>query len=245
MAAARAAGPLWTPLVAPVAPPLSARPAWGQQGVAVRRHKSSMRRSPISIPLILWMTTFLSALRRASFRMVFKGNHSIILTDDGRRRNWFEIAGSFRLPSVVLIYVLSSIAVYGYFESWHAADSVYFSITALTTVGYGDLVPSHPASCIFFSFAILLALVLLATRLSTYLTYLVDKEADEAKARLTRQLRTESSGDVNGALAHVQTPFHLADDERDEEILDEEGARAASACGFALRCTAGRDEGHW
>lgn len=35
-------------------------------------------------------------------------------TDDGRRRNWFEIAGSFRLPSVVLIYILSSMVVYGW-----------------------------------------------------------------------------------------------------------------------------------
>jgi len=150
----------------------------------------------------------MATLRRASFRAIFlKRGQSIALTEDGRRRNWFEIAGSFRMSSVVMIYILSSIAVYGYFEGWCAADSVYFSITALTTVGYGDLVPSHPLSCMFFSFAILVALVLLATRLSTYLSYLVEKETGEAKTRLNQQLRR---------------PFGLIDD---DEILDEEGQR--------------------
>ncbi|CAJ1331744.1 unnamed protein product, partial [Effrenium voratum] len=73
---------------------------------------------------------------------------------------------SYSIILIVLVYVLSSIGVYGICEGWGVEDSVYFSITALTTVGYGDLVPSHPASRLFFSFAILLALVLLAARLS-------------------------------------------------------------------------------
>lgn len=182
------------------------------QKMAVRRHKSpqSIKNSrywPLKIPL-LWAAP-LAALRRASFVALFKvkGRRSISLTEDGRRRNWFEIAGSFRLSSVVLIYVLSSIVVYGQLEGWNAEDSVYFAVSALTTVGYGDLVPSHPFSCIFFSFAILVALVLLATRLSSYLSYLVEKEANEAKTRLIQQLRS---------------PFSLSDD---EEIMDEEGQR--------------------
>ena len=56
-------------------------------------------------------------------------------------------------------------------------------------MGYGDLVPVHPFSCIFFSIAILLALVLLATRLSSYISYLVEKETGAAKDQLNQQLR--------------------------------------------------------
>ncbi len=39
--------------------------------------------------------------------------------------------------------------VYHSVESWSWVDSVYFSATTLTTVGFGDLHPSHDVSKIF------------------------------------------------------------------------------------------------
>jgi len=116
---------------------------------------------------------------------------------------------SFGLIWIVLAYVLSSMGVYGVCEGWGPEDSVYFSITALTTVGYGDLAPSHPASRLFFSFAILLALVLLAARLSSFVHELVQRETGAAAGRLNQQLKIRLGG---------------ASDE-DIDIFDEEGER--------------------
>ena len=45
--------------------------------------------------------------------------------------------------------------VYHYMENWTWISSFYFSVTTLTTVGYGDLAPSSDASRLFTSFYVL------------------------------------------------------------------------------------------
>ncbi len=47
-------------------------------------------------------------------------------------------------------------------EHWTFLDSVYFSITTLATVGYGDLTPHTPAGKIFTIFYILVGIGMLS-----------------------------------------------------------------------------------
>jgi len=45
-------------------------------------------------------------------------------------------------------------------EGWHWIDAFYFSVVTITTVGYGDMVPTHDASKLITSVFILLMIPL-------------------------------------------------------------------------------------
>ena len=47
-------------------------------------------------------------------------------------------------------------------EGWGALDSLYFSVTTLTTVGYGDFSPHNPAGKIFTIFYIIIGIGILS-----------------------------------------------------------------------------------
>ncbi len=57
-----------------------------------------------------------------------------------------EFRGLFALTGVLM---LSGTLFYRGVEGWSVLDSLYFSVTTLTTVGYGDLAPSTPAGKVF------------------------------------------------------------------------------------------------
>ena len=58
------------------------------------------------------------------------------------------------VSALVLLIVIGTIA-YHNFENWTWIQSFYFSVTTLTTVGYGDLHPTSDASRLFTAFYIL------------------------------------------------------------------------------------------
>ena len=57
-----------------------------------------------------------------------------------------EFRGLFALTGAL---ILSGTLFYRSVEGWSALDSLYFSVTTLTTVGYGDLAPTTPAGKVF------------------------------------------------------------------------------------------------
>jgi len=65
-------------------------------------------------------------------------------TDEGARRH----ADKLLALSAFLLILIGTI-VYGVVEDWSWVDSLYFSVVAVTTVGFGDLVPSKDASKLF------------------------------------------------------------------------------------------------
>lgn len=65
--------------------------------------------------------------------------------------------------------------VFHYLENWDWLDSVYFAVTTITTVGYGDLIPKKPETKIFIIFYILVGVGIMLYGLSTLGQYWVEK----------------------------------------------------------------------
>jgi voltage-gated potassium channel len=66
----------------------------------------------------------------------------------GLRNGWRD--PEFRaLLIFVLILLLTGTVFYSQVEHWSLLDSLYFSITTLTTVGFGDLAPKTDVGKIF------------------------------------------------------------------------------------------------
>lgn len=77
------------------------------------------------------------------------------------------VIAAFRDPQTraLVTGALTVIAVGTWFcarqEGWSAVDSLYFTVMTLTTVGYGDLHPTTPATKLFTVFFVLIGIGIL------------------------------------------------------------------------------------
>jgi len=62
-----------------------------------------------------------------------------VLTLKMKRRLWVAAA-------VLILLLLCGTLLYQMIEGWSWIDALYFTATTITTVGYGDLVPTHDVS---------------------------------------------------------------------------------------------------
>jgi hypothetical protein len=72
------------------------------------------------------------------------------------------------VAAVVLVVGVASV-VYHLLEDWSWVDSFYFSTVAVTTVGFGDLVPTTDTSKLFTILYIVVGIALIGTYLNVAL----------------------------------------------------------------------------
>jgi len=114
------------------------------------------------------------------------------LDKNGLRKLFRAVPSCRNLAKAVLIlatYFGLATFVFCQLEGWSLVDSVYFSVVTLTAVGYGDIVPTHPASRLFVVIFVLSASVTLALSLGGFLETLVTLEIKNEKARKALQLQ--------------------------------------------------------
>jgi len=79
-----------------------------------------------------------------------------------------------------LLVIAAAVLLFGMFfyhseEGWSYLDSFYFSVTTLTTVGYGDLVPITDIGKLFTSFYILTGVGILLGLVKAVATHTQEK----------------------------------------------------------------------
>jgi voltage-gated potassium channel Kch len=67
------------------------------------------------------------------------------------------------LALALAFYIAVGVGFYWWQEDWTAAESFYFSIVALTTVGFGDLRPTTTFTQLFTALYLILGLGILGT----------------------------------------------------------------------------------
>lgn len=86
-------------------------------------------------------------------------------TDDHAQNEWIY---KYLAVSAIALVTLATV-VYRVVEDWSWVDSVYFSVVAATTVGFGDLSPTTDVSKLFTVFYILAGISLITTYLNVRL----------------------------------------------------------------------------
>jgi len=69
-----------------------------------------------------------------------------------------EDAGFGALLSLTVLTLLAGTTFYHYAENWNWVDSLYFSTITLTTIGFGDFVPTTDVSKLFTIFYIIIGI---------------------------------------------------------------------------------------
>lgn len=77
-------------------------------------------------------------------------NNNDNIDDDNETIPDFEVDDEFNLPISVavvllLLYMMMGAAVFTIWEKWTFFESFYFVYISLSTIGFGDYVPEHPA----------------------------------------------------------------------------------------------------
>ena len=70
----------------------------------------------------------------------------------------------------VVVVMVTGVVFYGLTEDWSLADSLYFTVVALTTIGFGDLAPTTTFSRLFTVLYAIVGVGLIGTLLHLVVT---------------------------------------------------------------------------
>lgn len=95
--------------------------------------------------------------------------------------------GIISMITLILLFILIGTISYHYLEGWSFIDSFYFSVLTLTTVGYGDLVPSTETSKLFSAVYILIGVSLFFYGLFSIGEHVIQERMAKYEKRMNTQ----------------------------------------------------------
>ena len=129
-------------------------------------------------------------------------------------------------------------------DDWSWVDSFYFSVVAVTTVGFGDFAPTTDASKLFAVFYILIGVTIVATALNGRLRQSERRIQTRVDAPQSRTRRAQA-----GQFPRASSTASAQQKPRDRVVMNEERPvsrqQAVVADGFAPRRRARRRHDVW
>jgi len=124
--------------------------------------------------------------RKPHLMQNFKIQHSEVYLMFSKLRAHIAV-GATTITTLLIIGTL----IFHLLEDWTLIESFYFTVATLTTVGYGDLVPTHDISRIFAAIYILTGVALAVAALgligATYVE-IIERRMAEREARREKRL---------------------------------------------------------
>jgi voltage-gated potassium channel len=90
--------------------------------------------------------------------------------------------------SVVIILLFLGTFVYMNLENWSFVDALYFSVSTLSTVGYGDLHPTSDASKLFTAFYIIVGVAIVLYAFAIIATHYFNVHHPQLESRFLKTI---------------------------------------------------------
>lgn len=105
---------------------------------------------------------------------------------------------------IVSAHLLFGTVAFSLLEQWSLRDALYFCIVTLSTVGYGDIVPTHPASKLLTCAYILIGVSMISASLGAVLGRM--QAVSEARMRSATEMVSSPRGMPTSPKARTGDP---------------------------------------
>lgn len=95
------------------------------------------------------------------------------------------------IVTAAVLTLLVGTIFYHYVEDFRWVDSVYFCVITLTTIGYGDIVPTTDAGKIFTIFYVIFGISILAASANYILHHALERHQKRVSAQKTIKQRVK------------------------------------------------------
>lgn len=121
------------------------------------------------------------------------------------------------IANVLVVFILAFALVYlsmaqtnpaAFSEPLTKVSAVYFTVTVLATVGFGDITPVTDSARLVVTMQMMLGLTLIAVVLRFMITFAQNLQSQRRSAAETTTTAAEPADDVAGSLANDDAPRH-------------------------------------